>query len=240
MLFDESAIIAAHRPLIRNGDLGDAYRTGTMACVRLIENVVRSPDIDRAEATVVADLGARTVNACGAASLLALSGYWSPAVHQLRDIVECHQLFELFRLNPPKAVEWKSARGPARYRQFGFGQVRKLLEEKRGPAAYDLQAGFDLWSSIGTHPSSASLAMHMTATGKVLGPTADPDRFRLFTGDLWAHMTRSTLEFIATMDSLLSNRPTLGSRFRFELAVVEGARALLAAVTAADVLATWK
>jgi hypothetical protein len=46
------------------------------------------------------DLAARTVNSCGAGGLLALSGYRAAAAHQLRDLVECHQLFEYFRAQP--------------------------------------------------------------------------------------------------------------------------------------------
>jgi hypothetical protein len=73
MLFNVSGVEAQHRPLIQNGNLGDAYRAGTMGCVRLIEEVVRGGSWNDERATfVVIDLGVRIINNCGGRRPVAL------------------------------------------------------------------------------------------------------------------------------------------------------------------------
>lgn len=242
MLFDVSAIEAQHRPLIQNGNLGDAFRAGTLGCVRLIEDVVHGRNWNDERATfLVVDLGVRIINDCGAAGQLALSGFWSAAGHQLRDLVECHQLIEYFRHRPSDAKEWFESDGRERYKKFGFGKVFDRLVLERGPAKFDLKQSFDFYSNAGSHPSTAGLAWQMTDVGqKLIGPVPHPDRFRLFVGDLWAHATRATLDFIATIDTLNPDSEPVRDQFRHSYAVVAGARELLAEITAEQVLQFWK
>ncbi|RWN51196.1 hypothetical protein [Mesorhizobium sp.] len=242
MLFNVSGVEAQHRPLIQNGNLGDAYRVGTMGCVRLIEEVVRGGSWNDERATfVVIDLGVRIINNCGAAGQLALSGFWSAAGHQVRDMVECHQLIEYFRYQPSEAQRWFDCEGMERYQQFGFGRVFRELEKLRGKAPFDLKQSFDFYSNAGSHPSRVGLAWQMTELGdKIIGPVPHTDRFRLFTGDLWAHATRATLDFVDTVDALNPDRAPIRDQFRFRHAVVAGGRKLLGRISADEALACWK
>ncbi|MER9018896.1 hypothetical protein [Mesorhizobium sp. M0898] len=233
---------AQHRPLFQNGNLGDAYRSATLGCVRLIEDVVVRGDRNSERATsVVVDLGVRMINNCGAAGQLALSGLWSAAGHQVRDLVECHQLIQYFRHRPAKAQPWLDCEGKTRYQKFGFGKVFADLERLRGPAAFDLKQSFEFYSNVGSHPSFEGLAWHMTDAGKkMIGPVPHPDRLRLFTGDLWAHATRATLDFVGTMDALNPDHKLISDQFRFRHSVVTGGRKLLAGITGDQALAAWK
>jgi len=238
MLFDESAVVAAHLPLIRNGDLGEAFRSATLTCCKLIASFVVNTEFDRREAMLAADLGTRMVNSCGAAGALTLRGYWSPAAHQVRDIVECHQLLEYFRYEPAKAIEWAEATGPDRNRRFSFRRIEDELAKRRG-AQEGIRQWFNSWSNTGSHPSIEGLAMLMSSQGKAVGPTANPDRLKFLTGDLWEAMTWGTLEYVRTMDALLPDLPPMRKRFRFEVAVIEGALELLLGLTPDDVQRGW-
>lgn len=242
MLFDVSAVEAQHTPLIQNGNLGDAYRSATFGCVRLIQDVVVGGNWNDERAThVVVDLGVRMINDCGAAALQALAGFWSPAGHQVRDLVECHQLIEYFRRVPSDAQRWFDSEGRKRYTQFGFGEVYSKLQKERGPAPFDLKPSFDFYSNAGSHPSVEGLAWHMTEDGsRNIGPVAHKDRFRLFTADLWAHMARATLEFVEAIDGLNPDREPVRDQHRFSHSVVTGSVDLLATVTADQVRQFWK
>jgi len=157
-----SAIAAVHKPLVQNGNLGDAYRAGTFGCCQLITKVALADCWGtKRETSITIDLAARTVNSCGAGGLLALSGYWAAAAHQLRDLVECHQLFEYFRAQPEAIAPWFEARGSARYPRFSVGTIKKKLDGDRGrPSNFDLQSGFSFASNAGSHPSFEGLAWH--------------------------------------------------------------------------------
>ncbi|AZO68874.1 MULTISPECIES: hypothetical protein [unclassified Mesorhizobium] len=81
----------------------------------------------------------------------------------------------------------------------------------------------------------------MTDVGqKLIGPVPHPDRFLLFIGDLWAHATRATLDFVDTMDALNPDHEPIRDQFRFSHAVVVGGRNLLASITAEQVREFWK
>ncbi|RWN35830.1 MAG: hypothetical protein EOS21_10835 [Mesorhizobium sp.] len=242
MLFNVSGVEAQHRPLIQNGNLGDAYRAGTFGCVRLIEDVVRGGSWNDERATfVVIELAVRMINDCGAAGQLALAGFWSAAGHQVRDLVECHQLIEYFRYQPSRAQPWLDCVGKERHDKFNFGLVGRELEKLRGPAKFDLKQSFGFYSNAGSHPSTGGLAWQMTDVGqKLIGPVPHPDRFRLFIGDLWAHATRATLDFVDTMDALNPDHEPIRDQFRFSHAVVVGGRNLLASITAEQVREFWK
>lgn len=242
LLFDVSAVEAQHRPLIQNGNLGDAFRAGTFGCVRLIEEVVHDSNRHSGPpAFVVVDLGVRIINDCGAAAQSAMSGFWSAAAGQVRDLVECHQLIEYFRHRPSDAEPWLDCEGKERYQRFGFGKVFDRLEQDRGPAPFDLKQSFEFYSGAGSHPSAAGLAWHMNDVGqKIVGPVPHPDRYRLFVADLWAHATRATLDFVDAMDTLNPNLIPIRDQFRHSYAVVAGARRLLAKTTAEQVREYWK
>ncbi|TGQ41173.1 hypothetical protein [Mesorhizobium sp. M00.F.Ca.ET.216.01.1.1] len=183
----------------------------------------------------------RIINDCGAAGHLALSGFWSAASHQVRDLVECHQLIEYFRHRPSDAQEWFESDGKERYKKYGFGKVFDNLAKDRGAAKFDLKQSFDFFSNAGSHPSTAGLAWQMTDVGqKLIGPVPHPDRFRLFVGDLWAHATRATLQFVDTMDALNRDHEPIRDQFRFSHAVVAGAQQLLSEITAEQVREFWK
>ena len=237
MFFDASDTIDAHLALTANGSLGEAYQVATLACCRLITDIALAREWEpaRREITVTVDLAAYSANACAAARLLSLSGYWAAATHQLRPLIECTQLFELFRLEPSIVVEWVQAKGFERHEKFQFGAVANLLKKRRGPETFPYRTGFSLWSNAGSHPSE-SLSWLMTEDGlKRIGPSIYPDRFRLFTADLWAHMTRSTLEFIAAMNALQPDRPAISERFQFDHAVIMAGRLLLAGISGEEV-----
>lgn len=242
MLFDVSAVEAQHRALIEGGNLGVAFLAGTYGCVRLIEDIVRGGNWNNERATfVVIDLGVRIINDCGAASQLALAGFWSAAAHQMRDLVECHQLIEYFRYHPSQAQPWFDCAGKERHEKYAFGKIFNELEKVRGPAAFDLKQSFQFYSNAGSHPSTTSLAWHMTDVGqKLIGPVPHADRFRLFVGDLWAHATRATLDFVTAMDALHPDHELIRGQFRHSYAVVAGARKLLAGITAEQVREFWK
>ncbi|WP_457940268.1 hypothetical protein [Mesorhizobium sp. 10J20-29] len=241
MILHESAIVSAHHALLANGSLGDAYSRAGIGCVRLIEKVALSRGEymnGRPEIAVVLDLGARMVNSCGAAGRLMLCGYWSPSAHQCRDIVECHQLVEHFRLHPEKAPDWLNATGKARFKKFKFGVIRKTL--LADPTAKDVEyvkGAFDFYSNAGSHPSIEGLSLHMTANGiKNIGPTAHPERFLVFAADLWAYMTRATLRFVDAVECLMPDHPKIADEFRFELAVVLGWQEFLTPIGIDDIV----
>jgi hypothetical protein len=239
MILDDLAIVAAHEPLMVNGSLGDAYSWATAGCCVLVDKLARSRGQHvngRAEIAVVLDLGVRMVNSCGAAGRLILSGYWSPAAHQSRDLVECYQLIEFFRLYPAKAEEWATATGKDRMREFRFGRIQKILQQNPDAKdVADVKFAFDFYSNIGSHPSMEGLSFHMANGMKFVGPTPDGKRFLLFAADLWAYMTRATLRFIDTVETLMPNLPRIADEFRYDTAVVLGGRDFLAPISADDI-----
>ncbi|MEW9836507.1 hypothetical protein [Mesorhizobium marinum] len=240
MILNESAIVSVHHALLANGSLGDAYSRAGLGCVQLIEKVARSRGRHingRAEIAVVLDLGARMVNSCGAAGRLILCGYWSPAAHQCRDIAECHQLVEYFRLHPERAADWLNATGKTRFKGFKFGNVQTiLLNTPSAKDVGDVKVAFDFYSNVGSHPSIEGLSLHMTADGiKNIGPTANPKRFLVFAADLWAYMTRATLRFVDTVEHLMPDHPKIATEFRYEFAVVLGWQKFLSPIDADDI-----
>jgi hypothetical protein len=195
----------------------------------------------REEIAVMLDLGVRTIHSCGAAGLLILSGYWSPAAHHFRDIVECHQLFEFFRLHPERAGEWVAANGKERMRKFRFGLVQDILaNEPDAKDIADVKFGFDFYSNAGSHPSIEGLSFHMTPNGKAIGPTVSEHYFRIFSADLWAYMTRATLRFVDAVDGLMPHHPKIADEFRYQVAVVKGGHQILMPIGADDLLPVWQ
>jgi hypothetical protein len=239
MILDDSAIVAAHQPLVVNGSLADAYSWATAGCCVLVDKLARSRGLHvngRAEVAVVLDLGARMVNSSGAAGRLILSGYWSPAAHQARDIVECHQLFEFFRLYPARASDWMKATGKDRMREFRFGQIQGVL--KLNPNANDVavvKEAFDFFSNLGSHPSIEGLTLHMTNGAKFVGPTPDVKRLHMFAADIWQFTTRATVRFIDTVETLMPDLPKIADEFRYDAAVVLGGRKFLGPLTADEI-----
>ncbi|MCX7305590.1 MAG: hypothetical protein NTV73_14855 [Hyphomicrobiales bacterium] len=241
MILNESAIVSVHHALLANGSLGDAYSRAGLGCVRLIEKVAlsRGQYINgRSEIAVVLDLGARMVNSCGAAGRLMLCGYWSPAAHQCRDIAECHQLVEHFRLHPLAATDWLNATGKTRIKKFRFGNIRKtLLKDPAAKDVEDVKFAFDFYSNVGSHPSIEGLSLHMTADGtKNIGPVANPERFLVFASDLWAYTTRATLRFVDAVEHLMPDHPKIAEEFRYELAVVMGWQKFLTPIGIDDIV----
>lgn len=69
MLLEVKTVEDEHFQPFREGNLGEAYRSATLGCVRLIEKVVLGGNYNDDRATqIVRDLGIRMINDSGAAS----------------------------------------------------------------------------------------------------------------------------------------------------------------------------
>ncbi len=244
MIIDDAPVIAAHSRWINLGDLGHVFRSGTIQCCRIVERIGRDPhwSTNRLDATTLVDLAAHTVSCCGAGGQAALRGYWASATSELRQLVEAHQLFELFRLRPELIIEWRNIESEKRHKSFGFSEVRNKLRKAAGKDPdWDLSVPFKAFSNLGSHPSASSLASctNEEGLGKNMGPHPHSDRFRIYTGELWANMTRTTLAFVAALDTVLSDEPTVAERFPTDINSILGYRRYFAAVTADQVIKYW-
>ena len=169
---------------------------------------------------------------------LATTGYWAAATHQLRHLVECELLFELFRLVPEEAVNWRRVAGWDWYNTYKESKVRKTLRGLRGEPSFDLKPIFNMASNAGSHPSGDTVAGQMSEAGKFLGPLPHADRFKLYVAELWANMTRSTLEFIRVVDAP-SDQAKVRERFPSERIPVDFAVDQLASLDAEQIRAQW-
>src|SRR5215472_12736401 len=77
-------------------------------------------------------LGIRLFNAAGASIKLGLSGYYQPAFHQVRDVIETYFLVDYLSTYPEKIDEWRRADKKKRISHFGPALIRNALDKRSG------------------------------------------------------------------------------------------------------------
>ena len=133
MLFDESAIVAEHKALIKPGNLGEMYLGGMGGCCKLLHRLGSDTDHKgNLEIVTIMDLAGHSALSCGAGMHLSAASYWAPATQQLRHLVESEQLFELFQLIPEEALVWRSSTGKNRHNRYRDAKIRERLTDLRG------------------------------------------------------------------------------------------------------------
>ncbi|BCH23820.1 hypothetical protein MesoLjLb_36050 [Mesorhizobium sp. L-8-3] len=164
-------------------------------------------------------------------------GYWSLATHALRDLVETGQLLELFEAMPSKATEWSQTDPMKRHGAFGFSKVKGDLEKHRGKSEF-WQERFSIYSNLGSHPSRESLTFNLTPRGKMVGPTFNEGRFKLWLRALAGDTMVTTRQFVRAFDATSGQAP-LSVQRRFLHATVEGFHNLTEPITESDLSLYW-
>lgn len=97
-------------------------------------------------------LGIRLLNATAAALKLVLSGYYQPALHLLRDLLETANLLDYFRIEPGKIAEWRAAddKGQKVFTPF---KVRQALEKHPSHAGERRDLPYKMLSAYAAHPT---------------------------------------------------------------------------------------
>lgn len=127
-------------------------------------------------------VGIRLFNAAASAVKLALSGYYQPAFHQARDIMEIGFLLDLFRTSPDKIAIWERSDRATRRKLFDPVKVREALDERDGDLERRRQRQYTKLSELASHLTPS--AFYMTARGKFaeFGPFLDEPRLKA-----WLH-----------------------------------------------------
>ena len=124
------------------------------------------------------DLAVRKVNSCRAGA------YWLFPGIGPRPRTSCAiwSVSSAFRVFPGAAGGHRPlvrGKGGCQIPSFQLRHHQKELDGNRGqPSNVDLQSGFSFASNTGSHPGFEGLAWHATESGKMIGPTAHPDRRR--------------------------------------------------------------
>jgi hypothetical protein len=204
-----------HESLLSGSSVADACLSTAKTCFHLIDDACHDQlDTDPANATVIADLGARAVTSAQAAVLLAGHGFWVPAIHQLRDMGETGQLIEYFRHHPQDIDVWLNSPGKVRFEKFGFGLLAKRLGKLRGEEA-NWRTWFEECSNSGSHVSVEGLAiMQIGDSRKQIRAIFEPGRFKRLIYTIGFCSICVTLAFVETLDSILPSERAMERRFR--------------------------
>lgn len=105
-------------------------------------------------------LGSRLYNDCATTFILILSGYYQTSTMAMRDALECCLLLKLFTVDRTEIKRWREATRKESMRDFKFGHIRKLLENKNDSDKNFLErldTAHKLLCEYGVHPTFKSI-----------------------------------------------------------------------------------
>jgi hypothetical protein len=123
-------------------------------------------------------IGTRVFNAAASAVKLGLSGYYQPALHQARDILETGFLLDLFRTSPEKISIWEKSDRATRRKLSDPIKVRIVLDERDGSAERKREAEYTKLSELASHMTPRGFSMTVRGQFAEFGPFIDELRLK--------------------------------------------------------------
>jgi hypothetical protein len=130
-----------------------------------IEHTSRTED-----ETTMQLLGIRLFNAAASGIKLALSGYYQPAFHQARDIMETGFLLDYFRTSPEQRGVWKRSDRKTRRQVFDPVKIRIALDDRDGDTSKKREAEYNKLSELASHATFRGFQLTTRAEFAELGP----------------------------------------------------------------------
>lgn len=117
-------------------------------------------------------LGIRMFNTTAAALKLVLSGYYQPALHLLRDLLETANLLDYFLIEPSKIAEWRAANDKSQ-KVFGPVKVRLALDAHPNHADERRDRLYKMLSTYAAHPTYKGAGLLADDKEFKVGPFVD-------------------------------------------------------------------
>jgi predicted XRE-type DNA-binding protein len=130
-----------------------------------IDHTSRSDDESTAQF-----LGIRLFNSAASGLKLALSGYYQPAFHQARDILETGYLLDYFRTSPNQREIWKLADRKTRRKLFDPIKIRLALDERDGDKTRQREIEYNKLSELASHATFHGFRLTVRQGSGELGP----------------------------------------------------------------------
>jgi hypothetical protein len=127
-------------------------------------------------------IGIRLFNAAASGVTLALSGYYQPAFHQARDILETGFLLDLFRTAPDKISLWEKSNRGERRKQFDPVAVRRFLDDRDGDTSRKREVEYRKLSELASHLTPHGFRLTTRGQFAEFGPFLDELRMQA-----WLH-----------------------------------------------------
>ena len=143
-------------------------------------------------------LGIRLFNAAGASIKLALSGYYQPAFHQVRDVIETYFLVDYLSTYPEKIDEWRRA-DKKRIAHFGPAFIRKALDKRGGYTSGERKRIYDLISEAASHASYRGMSLITTGPDNMVrvGPFFDEDKLTVWLNEMALRLSHAAVVLVA-------------------------------------------
>ena len=119
-------------------------------------------------------LGVRLFNAAGAGLKLALSGYYQPAFHQARDILETGFLLDYFRTSPAQISVWRTSDRAMRRKFFDPVKIRIALDDRDNDTEKRREAEYNKLSELASHATYRGFSLTSRDGFGELGPFFEP------------------------------------------------------------------
>jgi hypothetical protein len=177
-----------------------------------IEHVAQSED-----ETTTQLIGVRLFNAAAAGLKLAFSGYYQPAFHQLRDVMEIGFLLDYFRTSPSAVALWRKSDAATRKKLFSPAKVRMALDARDGDTTKKRADIYDKLSGRASHVSPEGFAIVFQEGSAQLGPFFDRLRLLAWLEEALLRLVPTavvyTHGFPGAEERLLASARTLGTEF---------------------------
>lgn len=121
-------------------------------------------------------IGIRLFNAAASGIKLALSGYYQPAFHQVRDILEIGFLLDFFRRWPQRIELWETSDRGVRRQHFDPVVIRKALDQDDGDESRGRETQYRKLSELASHLTPQGFVMTVRGTFAEFGPFVDAPR----------------------------------------------------------------
>jgi hypothetical protein len=134
-----------------------------------IDHISRTVDENTAQM-----LGVRLFNAAGTGLKLALSGYYQPAFHQARDIMETGFLLDYFRTSPAQISVWRASDRATRLKFFDPVKIRIALDDRDEDTTKKREQEYNKLSEMASHATFRGFSLTSRGGFGELGPFVEP------------------------------------------------------------------
>jgi hypothetical protein len=141
-------------------------------------------------------VGIRLFNAAASATKLALSGYYQPAFHQVRDILEIGFLLDLFRTSPKMISIWEKSDRATRRAHFDPIKVRIALDSRDGDKEKKREAAYTKLSELASHLTPRGFSMTTRGEFAEFGPFVDELRLKAWLHEMVLRLGPSVVMFV--------------------------------------------
>lgn len=135
----------------------------------------------------------RLFNTGASALKLGLSGYYQTAFLLLRDSLELVNLVDLFRADPTKVSQWKTADDKKLKKDFSPVAVRKALALFPQYAGQNRKNLYALFSRHAAHMTYKGFQLVAPGNSPTLGPFFESKLLRALLEDIGRHMSHATI-----------------------------------------------